>query len=44
MISSDKSDDPQKFLNVSPRGSADILESYNILDAFGDTVRELFLS
>ena len=27
MISSDKSDDPQKFLNVSPRGSADILES-----------------
>ena len=34
MISSDKSDDPQKFLNVSPRGSADILESYNILDVF----------
>ena len=27
MISSDKSDDPQKFLYVSPRGSADILES-----------------
>ena len=34
MISSDKSDDPQKILNVSLRGSADILESKNILDAF----------
>ena len=44
MISSDKSDDPQKFLNVSPRGSADILEFLEHPRCFfDDTVRELFL-